>query len=48
MPYRLKPLKPVTRYNPAKAFNGYTLFAPMSTPDAFLIDTERLRKLGYM
>lgn len=30
----------VTRYNPEKAFNGYTLFAPMSTPDAFLIDME--------
>jgi hypothetical protein len=40
MSFRLKPLNPVKRYNPARAFNGYTLFAPMSTPDAFLIDME--------
>ena len=28
------------RYDPSKAYNGYTLFAPMSSNDAWLIDME--------
>jgi outer membrane protein assembly factor BamB len=38
MSFVLKTPGGVTKYNPAKAFEGYTLFAPMSTPDAFLVD----------
>ena len=30
----------ITVYDPSKVFHGYTLFAPMSTNDAFLIDME--------
>ena len=38
MAFRRRLTQDVRVYNPAKAFNGYTLFAPMSTSDAFLID----------
>ncbi len=30
----------VVKYDPSKAYNGYTLFAPMSSNDAWLIDME--------
>ena len=40
MPYRLNRTNGLVRHNPAKAFEGYTLFAPMSTNDAFLVDME--------
>ena len=33
-------MKGVTYYNPLKAYNGYTLFGPLSTKDAWLIDME--------
>ncbi len=32
--------KGVTYYNPSKAYNGYTLFAPLYTRDVWLIDME--------
>jgi hypothetical protein len=38
MAFRRLLTKDVSTYNAARAFNGYTLFAPMSTNDAFLID----------
>ena len=40
MAYRLNRTNGLVRHNPAKAFKGYTLFAPMSTNDAFLVDME--------
>lgn len=38
MPYIRKLTQDVIIYDKSKAFNGYTLFAPMSTNDAWLID----------
>ncbi len=40
MAYRRKGVRDIITYNPAKACQGYTLFAPMSSNDAWLIDME--------
>jgi sugar lactone lactonase YvrE len=40
MPYRRRLTHDVTVYNPARAFNGYTLFAPTFNSDAWLIDMQ--------
>lgn len=38
MPYTRRLTRDVTDYDPSRAFNGYTLFAPTFGTDAWIID----------